>query len=98
MQNQVTEEDRLRCFVDSKYSPQRTIRHLELKRTQKHMLYSRCMDLTGCLISRIYIEIFKALLLLTLWHSFSFSSMSFCTSIVSISNVRLTNSCHNISV
>ncbi len=44
MQNQVTEEDRLRCFVDSKYSPQRTIRHLELKRTQKHMVYSRCMD------------------------------------------------------
>ena len=38
MQNQVIEEDRLRCFVDSKYSPQRTIRHLELKRTQKHML------------------------------------------------------------
>ncbi len=53
MQNQVTEEDRLRCFVDSKYSPQRTIRHLELKRTQKHMLYSRCMDLAGCLICRI---------------------------------------------
>jgi hypothetical protein len=43
MQNQVTEEDRLRCLVGSKCGPRRIVRHLELKRTQKHMMYSRCM-------------------------------------------------------
>ena len=64
MQNQVIEEDRLRCFVDSKYSPHRTIRHLELKRTQKHMLDP--VHGFGWLFNMQDIDIGKALLLLTL--------------------------------
>jgi hypothetical protein len=64
MQNQVTEEDRLRCFVDSKYSPQRTIRHLELRRT-KNICWTQVYGF-GWLFNMQGIDIGKALHLLNL--------------------------------